>query len=295
MYIALAIAAIVYIAISLGVYGTLTVDGGHRSGGTALAEAAKPALGEAGYWLMAVTALFATAGATNSGHLPGGRAQQGPRRQGAVPSGARRDWGRVSIGLGVMVVGDRVPDGVLRPLGHRVARKRGRAAGLHPRQDRPPPRPRATPEPGSAARPGADHDGHDVRGLRVDDPGGGAGHDDGIGRRSSACRSGSTSCGSGSRTGVRITAGIPTITASPLSTSDRSARPPPRSRSLSRRVVPSSTGRRAARSSEPASGRVEDISRPWPVRRSRQILEGGIPCRNKRHSPRGQSSCQMPV
>ena len=70
MYIALGIAAIVYVAISLGVYGTLTVDEVIASGGTALAEAAKPALGEAGYWLMAVTALFATAGATNSGIYP---------------------------------------------------------------------------------------------------------------------------------------------------------------------------------------------------------------------------------
>ncbi|MGZ8614025.1 MAG: APC family permease [Actinomycetota bacterium] len=70
MYMALAIAAVVYIAISLGVYGTLTVDEVIASGGTAIAEAAKPVLGDAGYWLMAVTALFATAGATNAGIYP---------------------------------------------------------------------------------------------------------------------------------------------------------------------------------------------------------------------------------
>jgi len=41
-----------------------------ESGGTALAVAAQPILGDAGYWLMSVTALFATAGATNSGLYP---------------------------------------------------------------------------------------------------------------------------------------------------------------------------------------------------------------------------------
>ena len=33
--------------------------------------AADPTLGQAGYWLMTVTALFATAGVTNSGLYPG--------------------------------------------------------------------------------------------------------------------------------------------------------------------------------------------------------------------------------
>ena len=40
------------------------------SGGTALAVAAQPTLGQAGYWLMTITALFATAGATNAGLYP---------------------------------------------------------------------------------------------------------------------------------------------------------------------------------------------------------------------------------
>ena len=40
------------------------------SGGTAIAVAAEPTLGRAGYWLMTVTALFATAGATNAGLYP---------------------------------------------------------------------------------------------------------------------------------------------------------------------------------------------------------------------------------
>jgi amino acid transporter len=70
VYLALGIATVVYVAVALGVFGTLTVDQVIDSGGTALAVAAQPVLGDAGYWLMSVTALFATAGATNSGLYP---------------------------------------------------------------------------------------------------------------------------------------------------------------------------------------------------------------------------------
>ena len=70
MYLALGIATVIYVAVALGVFGTLTVDKVIASGGTALAVAAEPVLGAAGYWLMTVTALFATAGATNAGLYP---------------------------------------------------------------------------------------------------------------------------------------------------------------------------------------------------------------------------------
>jgi amino acid transporter len=70
VFLALGIATAVYVAVALGVFGTLTVDEVVSSGGTALAVAAQPVLGDAGYWLMSVTALFATAGATNSGLYP---------------------------------------------------------------------------------------------------------------------------------------------------------------------------------------------------------------------------------
>jgi amino acid transporter len=70
VYLALGIATVVYVAVAVGVFGTLTVDEVVHSGGTALAVAAQPVLGDTGYWLMSVTALFATAGATNSGLYP---------------------------------------------------------------------------------------------------------------------------------------------------------------------------------------------------------------------------------
>jgi amino acid transporter len=70
MTLALAIATTVYVAVALGVFGTLSVDEVIASGGTALAEAAKPTLGDAGYTLMVVTALFSTTGAVNSALYP---------------------------------------------------------------------------------------------------------------------------------------------------------------------------------------------------------------------------------
>jgi amino acid transporter len=70
MFLALGIATVLYVAIALGVFGTLTVQEVISSGATAIAVAAQPTLGRAGYWLMSVTALFATAGATNAGLYP---------------------------------------------------------------------------------------------------------------------------------------------------------------------------------------------------------------------------------
>ena len=70
MYLALAIATTIYVAVSLGVFGTLTADQVVQYGPTALAEAAKPALGDLGYVLMVITALFSTAGAVNASLYP---------------------------------------------------------------------------------------------------------------------------------------------------------------------------------------------------------------------------------
>jgi amino acid transporter len=100
MYLALAIATVIYIAIALGVFGTLTVDKVISSGGTALAVAAEPALGKAGYWLMSVTALFATAGATNAGLYPAAGLSERLAETGQFPPlMARKLGGRVSAGL----------------------------------------------------------------------------------------------------------------------------------------------------------------------------------------------------
>ena len=69
-YIALAIATVTYVAISLGVFGQLTPDEVTEAGPTAIALAAKPVLGQAGYLIVAVTAMLSTAGAVNSSVYP---------------------------------------------------------------------------------------------------------------------------------------------------------------------------------------------------------------------------------
>ena len=100
MFLALGIATIIYVAVSLGVFGTLSVEEVIKSGGTALAVAAQPVLGRAGYWLMTVTALFATAGATNSGLYPAAGLCEEMARVGQFPPLLGRRWGdRVPAGL----------------------------------------------------------------------------------------------------------------------------------------------------------------------------------------------------
>jgi amino acid transporter len=70
MAIAIGLATVIYVAVALGVFGTLTVPEVIAAGPTAIAVAAQPVLGDLGYVLMTVTALFATAGATNAGLYP---------------------------------------------------------------------------------------------------------------------------------------------------------------------------------------------------------------------------------
>lgn len=102
MYVALTIATVVYVAIALGVYGALPVDEVIAAGDTAVAEAAKPTLGDAGYTLMAATALFATAGATNSGIYPAIGLCEDLAEKRQFPPVFGRSWGRVPVGLAVM-------------------------------------------------------------------------------------------------------------------------------------------------------------------------------------------------
>jgi amino acid transporter len=63
--LALGLTTATYVLIAIGVFGTLTVDQAIGYGETAIAEAARPTLGDTGFTLMAVAALIATAGATN--------------------------------------------------------------------------------------------------------------------------------------------------------------------------------------------------------------------------------------
>jgi amino acid transporter len=100
VYLALGIATVIYVAVALGVFGVLSVDEVIESGGTALAVAAEPTLGRAGYWMMSVTALFATAGATNSGLYPAAGLSEEMAKIGQFPPVlGRRLAARVPVGL----------------------------------------------------------------------------------------------------------------------------------------------------------------------------------------------------
>ncbi len=84
-------------------FGTLTVPEVIAAGPTAIAQAAQPVLGDAGYWLMTVTALFATAGATNSGLYPATGLSDHLVSTGQFPTlMARRLGGRAPFGLIVL-------------------------------------------------------------------------------------------------------------------------------------------------------------------------------------------------
>lgn len=82
MTYALGTTSLVYVLIAIGVFGTLTTTQVIGYGETAIAEAARPALGDAGFTIMAIVALLSTAGCTNatlyaSGGLTGQLADAG--------------------------------------------------------------------------------------------------------------------------------------------------------------------------------------------------------------------------
>jgi amino acid transporter len=106
MAIAIGLATIIYVAVALGVFGTLTVSEVIEAGPTAIAVAAQPVLGQAGYWLMSVTALFATAGATNAGLYPAAGLSDELASTGQFPAVmGGRIAGRASVGLVVAALG----------------------------------------------------------------------------------------------------------------------------------------------------------------------------------------------
>ena len=177
MYLALGIATVIYVAVALGVFGTLTVHEVIASGGTALAVAAEPTLGRAGYWMMSVTALFATAGATNAGLYPAVGAFEEMATKGQLPpSLGSRLGGRAPVGLlltaavaSVLAIGFDLSS--IASIG-----QRGGIAGLHAGHVRPP----ASPwrDGGACRRASAGNSQHGARAdsLCLHDAGRGAGN-----------------------------------------------------------------------------------------------------------------------
>jgi amino acid transporter len=105
MYIAIGLATAVYVGVSIGVFGTLSVQEVIDAGPTAIAVAAEPVLGRLGFLLMSVTALFATAGATNAGLYPAPGLTAHLAKAGQFPPIMGRSIGRAPIGLLIVSVG----------------------------------------------------------------------------------------------------------------------------------------------------------------------------------------------
>jgi amino acid transporter len=66
MYISIGFTMLLYVALAIGVFGTLTVEEVIANADTALAVAALPIFGQFGYTMISIAALFATTGAINS-------------------------------------------------------------------------------------------------------------------------------------------------------------------------------------------------------------------------------------
>ena len=66
MYISLIFTMILYVALAIGVFGTLSVEEVIANADTALAVAALPIFGQFGYTMISIAAIFATTGAINS-------------------------------------------------------------------------------------------------------------------------------------------------------------------------------------------------------------------------------------
>jgi amino acid transporter len=66
MYLSLIITTVLYVAIAIGVFAMLTLDEVIAAGNTAIAKAAEPILGSAGFTIMTIAAVFSTSSAVNS-------------------------------------------------------------------------------------------------------------------------------------------------------------------------------------------------------------------------------------
>lgn len=121
------VTAVTYVLIAICVFGTLSVAQVIMFGETAIAEAARPQLGDFGFTLMAATALLSTAGATNAmlyaaGNLTGVLAEEGlfPPFFGAGTFLGKRAGLLISAAI-VLVIGNTVDLSAIASVGSAVA------------------------------------------------------------------------------------------------------------------------------------------------------------------------------
>ena len=100
LYVSVIIVIALYLAVSLTVTGNLSSAEIERAKDYALAEAAKPFLGELGFRLIAIAALFSTASAINATLFGSANVCYMIARDGELPAGlARTEWKQATGGL----------------------------------------------------------------------------------------------------------------------------------------------------------------------------------------------------
>lgn len=100
LYISVFIVIIIYVAVSLAVIGNLSIEQIYHAGDDALAAAAKPFLGELGYKLIAIAALFSTASAINATLFGAANVSYMVARDGELPQTFKRtEWKGATGGL----------------------------------------------------------------------------------------------------------------------------------------------------------------------------------------------------
>jgi amino acid transporter len=100
LYTSVILVIVIYLAVSLTVTGNLSDFEIERARDYALAEAAKPFLGQFGFRLVAIAALFSTASAINATLFGAANCSYMIARDGELPSGlARTEWKQATGGL----------------------------------------------------------------------------------------------------------------------------------------------------------------------------------------------------
>ena len=100
LYTSVILVIVIYLAVALTVTGNLSNDEIERAKDYALAEAARPFLGEFGFRLIAIAALFSTASAINATLFGSANVCYMIARDGELPAGlSRTEWKQATGGL----------------------------------------------------------------------------------------------------------------------------------------------------------------------------------------------------
>jgi amino acid transporter len=100
IYGSVAIVTVIYVLVAIGVVTNIPLDVLGRLGDSALAIAAKPSLGQAGFKLVAIAALLSTASAVNATLFGSANIAYQVSKNGSLPSAFSRErWGRDVEGL----------------------------------------------------------------------------------------------------------------------------------------------------------------------------------------------------